>query len=88
MFSAHKPIISINSLLLHFKNNPTDFEYFIADIYRARGYTVQVTPPSNDGGIDILMEKEDVTFFHDLAIAAERAMRLDAVKAMRIFAGL
>ena len=35
-----------------------------------------------------LLEKEDVTFFHDLAIAAERAMRLDAVKAMRIFAGL
>ena len=35
-----------------------------------------------------LLEKEDVTFFHDLAFAAERAMRLDAVKAMRIFAGL
>jgi fructose-bisphosphate aldolase class II len=34
------------------------------------------------------LEKEDVTFFHDLALAAERAMRLDAVKAMRIFAGL
>ena len=35
-----------------------------------------------------LLEKEDVTFFHELALAAERAMRLDAVKAMRIFAGL
>ena len=35
-----------------------------------------------------LLEKEDVTFFHDLALAAERAMRLDAVKAMRIFTGL
>ena len=35
-----------------------------------------------------LLEKEDVTFFHDLALAAARAMRLDAVKAMRIFAGL
>ena len=35
-----------------------------------------------------LLEKEDVTFFHDLALAAERAMRLDAEKAMRIFAGL
>ena len=35
-----------------------------------------------------LLEKEDVTFFHDLALAAERAMRLDAVKALRIFAGL
>ena len=35
-----------------------------------------------------LLEKEDVTFFHDLALAAERAMRLDAEKAMRIFTGL
>ena len=35
-----------------------------------------------------LLEKEDVTFFHDLALAAERAMRLDAEKAMRIFAGM
>ena len=35
-----------------------------------------------------LLEKEDVTFFHDLAFAAEKAMEADAEKAMRIFAGL
>ena len=34
-----------------------------------------------------LLEKEDVTFFHDLALAAEKAMEADAEKAMRIFAG-
>lgn len=32
-----------------------------------------------------LLEKEDVTFFHDLALAAQNAMAADAEKAMRIF---
>ena len=35
-----------------------------------------------------LLEKEDVTFFHDLALAAQKAMQADAEIAMRIFAGL
>ena len=35
-----------------------------------------------------LLEKEDVTFFHDLALAAQKAMEADAEKAMRIFAKL
>lgn len=35
-----------------------------------------------------LLEKEDVTFFHDLALTAQKAMEADAEKAMRIFAGL
>ena len=35
-----------------------------------------------------LLAKGNVTFFHDLALAAEKAMSADAEKAMRIFAGL
>lgn len=35
-----------------------------------------------------LLEKEDVTFFHDLALAAEKAMKADAEKAMKVFAGM
>ena len=35
-----------------------------------------------------LLEKEDVTFFHDLALAAQNAMETDVEKAMRIFANL
>lgn len=34
-----------------------------------------------------LLEKKDVTFFHDLALAAQKAMSADAEKAMRIFRG-
>ncbi len=33
-----------------------------------------------------LLEREDITFFHDLALAAEKAMSTDAEKAMRVFA--
>ena len=35
-----------------------------------------------------MLEKKDVTFFHDLALAAQKAMEADAEKAMRVFAGL
>ena len=35
-----------------------------------------------------MLGKEDVTFFHDLALAAQKAMEADAEKAMRVFAGL
>lgn len=35
-----------------------------------------------------LLSREDVTFFHDLAMAAQKAMEADAEKAMRVFAGL
>ena len=35
-----------------------------------------------------LLEKGNVTFFHDLALAAQKAMEVDVKKAMRVFAGL
>ena len=35
-----------------------------------------------------MLEREDVTFFHDLALAAQQAMEADAEKAMRVFAGI
>ena len=34
------------------------------------------------------LESEDVTFFHDLALAAQHAMEENAEKAMRVFANL
>lgn len=35
-----------------------------------------------------LLEAQDVTFFHDLALAAQKAMEENAKKAMKVFAGL
>lgn len=38
--------------------------------------------------VKTMLEQEDVTFFHDLALAAQKAMEADAERAMRIFSGL
>jgi len=35
--------------------------------------------------VKAMLEAEDVTFYHDLALAAQKAMELDVEKAMRIF---
>ena len=35
-----------------------------------------------------MLNSQDVTFFHDLAFAAQQAMEEDAERAMRIFADL
>ncbi len=42
---------------------------------------------SNAGSraVRVLLAKEDVTFFHDLAFAAQKAMQADAEKAMTVF---
>ena len=37
------------------------------------------------GAVRDMLEKEDVTFFHDLAFGAQKAMEADAERAMRIF---
>ncbi|MDQ8735101.1 restriction endonuclease [Paenibacillus sp. LHD-38] len=42
------------------EDTPLDFEYFVAKtIQIIQGGTCEVTPPSNDGGIDILHYSED-----------------------------
>ena len=38
--------------------------------------------------VKAMLEAEDVTFFHDLAFAAQNAMEANAEKALRIFAGM
>ena len=38
--------------------------------------------------VKAMLESEDVTFFHDLALAAQKAMQADAEKAMRVFANV
>ena len=44
---------SVNGLLVRYKDKPTDFENYVASLYRSR---------TNDGGIDILMEKDGITY--------------------------
>ena len=35
-----------------------------------------------------MLAREEVTFFHELALAAQKAMEQDAEKAMRVFTGM
>ena len=39
-------------------------------------------------GVRALLEQRDVTYYHDLALAAQKAMEENVLQAMRIFAGL
>lgn len=57
-----------------------DFEYYCADLLRARGFIeVEVTRSSGDYGIDILAEKEGVTY----AIQCKRYNAPVGVKAIQ-----
>lgn len=57
-----------------------DFEYYCADLLAARGFTdVEVTKGSGDYGIDILAEKEGVTY----AIQCKRYNAPVGVKAVQ-----
>ena len=46
---------NIDGIIAEFADRPTDFEDFCADMFRQLGYTAKVTPPSRDGGYDILL---------------------------------
>ncbi len=37
-----------------------EFEYYCADVFRAHGYSVEVTPASGDGGVDLRMERDGI----------------------------
>ncbi len=39
--------------------SPREFEEWTGDLYRALGYDVEITPYSNDGGIDVWCRKDD-----------------------------
>ncbi|WEV47273.1 restriction endonuclease [Bifidobacterium sp. ESL0690] len=53
---------SIQAIVDSFSSHPTDFEPFCADLYRRYGYRVSVTPPTNDGGFDLKLTKDDLTY--------------------------
>lgn len=48
-------INDIQALVDNFAENPTDFEWLCAEMFESIGYTSRLTPPTNDGGYDILL---------------------------------
>ena len=67
--------------------SPEDYRTGIANGLRKINYYSYMSK-AGTSAVKELLEREDVTFFHDLALAAERAMEADAEKAMRVFAGM
>ena len=67
--------------------SPEDYRTGIANGLRKINYYSYMSK-AGTGAVKALLEQKEVIFFHDLALAAQNAMREDAEKAMRVFAGL
>ena len=67
--------------------SPEDYRTGIRNGLRKINYYSYMSKAGTNA-VKALLEKEDITFFHDLALAAEKAMEADAEKALRMFAGL
>lgn len=67
--------------------SPEDYRTGIANGLRKINYYSYMAKAGVQA-VKALLEAEDVTFFHDLALAAQNAMEADAEKALRVFAGL
>ena len=67
--------------------SPEDYRTGIQNGLRKINYYSYMSK-AGTSAVKELLEKQDVTFFHDLALAAQKAMQTDVEKAMRVFAGL
>ena len=66
--------------------SPEDYRTGIRNGIRKINYYSYMSK-AGTGAVRELLSNKEVTFFHDLALAAEKAMSADAEKAMRVFAG-
>ncbi len=53
--------VTIDGLVAAFAQRPSDFEPFCADLFRAVGYRAQVTAATNDGGVDLRLQRDGRT---------------------------
>ena len=76
-------------LVMHGGSGVSDEDYRIAiqnGIRKINYYSYMSKAGVN--AVKTMLDTEDVTFYHDLALAAQRAMEEDVEKAIRIFAKL
>ena len=43
--------------------SPRSFEIYLGKFYSLQGYEVEITPPSRDGGVDIILNKYGITTY-------------------------
>ena len=65
--------------------SPEDYRTGIRNGLRKINYYSYMSKAGTNA-VKAMLEAENVTFFHDLALAAQQAMEADAAKAMCIFA--
>lgn len=61
-FEYNNAVLSIKDLIRLYGSKPTDFEYYCANIFKSIGFEAVVTPPTNDGGYDIKLLKNNNIF--------------------------
>ena len=52
---------TIQAIIDEFRDTPSEFENFCAILFEKMGYEVEVTPKVNDGGYDLILEKDNLT---------------------------
>ena len=57
-YNAFSTNSSLRDIVDFYSDNPTRFEALCADLFQKMGYSAQVTPPTNDGGYDIVLTKD------------------------------
>ena len=67
--------------------SPEDYRAGIANGLRKINYYTYMAR-AGVAAVREMLAKEEVTYYHDLALAAQNAMEEDAEKAMKVFAGL
>lgn len=48
----------IQKLIEYYSETPTNFEKLCSELFESMGYISELTPPTNDGGYDILLNKD------------------------------
>ena len=76
-------------LVMHGGSGVSDDDYRIAirnGIRKINYYSYMAK--AGVSAVQTMLDAQNVTFFHDLALAAQNAMEADALRAMKVFAGL
>lgn len=56
---ARHQTANVDGIIAQFKDSPTDFEPFCADLFRKFGWWAETTPPVRDGGFDLKLRRPD-----------------------------
>lgn len=63
-------ILTIADLLREYADCPQDFEVFCAELFRKMGYATGNTAKTNDGGYDMWMQKDGISYIAECKLYA------------------